>query len=350
MPLRAPQMSLASLIEVECRERNLTYKALSDLTGVSAPSLWRYERTGAVPTQENYERLKAYFSDRLGPMQTETDRRRAKARENLVMLNGVSEEEKSERARRGGEAGRGGRKPRRAAALHREYESGARARPSSADAPNVSVPASKARVSLGKYLRGNPFPTSDVLEGWAVDVAARLGLSEDEVMIAWRPKLRTWGLIKDGRPSAESRHVLIERLRTDWVRPDGGAQWGFWRHAARMVRQDEGTEIGGESLRAWWNHHRDHCARNQPGRAKAESAARRRERHEAAIVAVAAGRSRGLAPTMGSGDAAQALGVSRSTIRRLTNDGTLKPLEVSGGGWRRYRTSDVAALARARRK
>ncbi|MDA8356523.1 MAG: MerR family transcriptional regulator [Actinomycetota bacterium] len=53
--------------------------------------------------------------------------------------------------------------------------------------------------------------------------------------------------------------------------------------------------------------------------------------------------------TMGPGDVASALGVSRATVRRLMLDGTLTPTETSPGGWRRYSTVDVAKLARARR-
>ncbi len=345
VPPRAPQMSLGSLIEVECREKKLTYQALSTLTGVSAPSLYRFEKKGAVPTTPSYKRLKAYFGDRLGPMKTETDRRRSKARENLVVLNGVPPEVRSERARRAGQAGRGGHKPNRAAALRREYETGMRVRPLAKDVPDVTTKQGRARVSLGKYLRGDPFPTPEVQRRWAAAVSDRIGLSEDEVMAAWRPKLRRWGLIKEGRPTNETRHVLVECLRAEWALAHRSFN-GFWRYAARRVREEEGTAMDLVSLRSWWTHHLSHCDRNKSSKAKA--VARRRERHEAEIATVAKGQVRGVRATMGPGDAAKALGVSRATIRRLMEDGTLRPVQVSAGGWRRYSASDVAALARAR--
>jgi len=342
--------SFARFLDRKNRSLRVTHNAFASMVGIAPATLTRWRQGKSVPVADAYERLRDLFGDEVPVLEeTGTDRKRESALKGITVMNSAPAEVRRERARRGGEAGRGGRKPRRAVALREEYKSGSRARPSATHAPDVTTPQGRARVSLGKYLRGNPFPSPEVLRGWAVEVSARIGLSEDEVIAAWRPKLRRWGLIKGGRPSEESRHVLVERLRAEHALPDGRVKWGFWRHAARMVREDEGTEIGGESLRVWWNEHADHCVRrNRAGRGKAEGVARRRQRHDAEIAAVAAGRARAVPPTMGPGDVAKALGVSRATIRRLMEDGTLKPVEVSPGGWRRYSTSEVAALARAR--
>ena len=342
----------ARFVDRKNRSLRVTHNAFARMIGVSPATLTRWRQGKSVPILDAYERLRTLFGDEVPVLnETGTDRRRKQAPKNLMSLNSAPAELRKERARRGGVAGRGGRKSKRAAALREEYESGSRARPSATHAPDATTPQGRARVSLGKYLRGNPFPSPDVLRGWAVDVSSRIGLSEEAVMATWRPKLRSWGLIKEGRPTKETRHVLVEQLRADpkWALADGSVKSGFWRVAARAVRKEEGSNIEGDSLRVWWNQHAEHCVRSQLSRGIAEGIARRSREHHDGVARVTSGRVRGVPTTMGPGDVASALGVSRATVRRLTLDGTLTPTETSPGGWRRYSTVDVAKLARARR-
>ena len=141
-------LSLKALVELD-RERGLTYRELAVRTGVSAPSLCRYSESGAVPTAGNYAKLRSYFGERLREMETETDRRRLRARRNLVDMNAASNEVKRVHAAAGGRAGSGGRKPRRAEALQREWAEGRRKGPASSPAVTWEH---RARVSMGKYL------------------------------------------------------------------------------------------------------------------------------------------------------------------------------------------------------
>ena len=344
--------SFARFLDRKNRSLRVTHNAFARMIGVSPATLTRWRQGNSVPVADAYLRLRDLFGDEVPVLEkTGTDRKREAALKGITVMNSASAEVRRDRARRGGQAGRGGRKPKRAAALREEYESGSRARPSATDAPDVSAPQGRARVSLGKYLRGNPFPSPDVLRGWAVDVSMRTGLTPDEVMDTWRPKLRSWGLIKEGRPTNETRHVRVEQLRSDpkWALADGNVKSGFWRAAARTVRKEEGSNIRGESLRVWWNQHGEHCVRSQSSRGMAEGIVRRSREHHDGIARVASGRVGGVPTTMGPGDVASALGVSRATVRRLTLDGTLTPTVTSPGGWRRYSTVDVAKLARARR-
>ena len=226
-----------------------TLTQLSAEIGIARATLRGYITKGRLPTQANYERLRACFGKDLPDTPTETERRRriaAEVSEKGLAKAHTPEAKKKSAASRKGKAHTPERVAKRLAAAR---ESGGFDRSMAALAAKVKTGRHRALAALIGHLRANPTPSRDDIQRWARETAQHLtaqGLDDtpEAVVARWRPYLRKRGLVsKAGRPALEDRHRLIAELMTDWPRTESGRlAKGFWPRVAKAVGELEGLK------------------------------------------------------------------------------------------------------------
>lgn len=234
----------AHFLQMKLAELNCTQGLFARKVGVSPPTVTRWLQGGA-PLADAYERLKAMYGDEVPVIATETDRRRAKARENLCALNAVSPEDQRERAQRGGAAGKGKPKPAHSEKMREWHASEAavdhRRRLVEDLGPRltqyVTSDGGRALVSLGKFLENRPDATLDELRSHAMVVARRLHpLTSDAVFELWKPTLRARGYpVGKGRPRDEELWRAVDELVGAARNADGRLPDGSWSAIAEAV-------------------------------------------------------------------------------------------------------------------
>ena len=213
-----------------------------------------------MPPEHAYQRLREMFGDEVPQVVTETERRRAKARENAAVLNAAPQRIRFMRARQGGKAGRGRPKPEHSERMRKWHASAPgqehRRQLVEEAGPRLhafnETPHGRARLALGKYLDHNPDASVEELKSHGRIVAERLGLTFDELWAGWRPRLRQRGhKVGPGRSRLSDRKAAVDRdVATAKRGPDGQLPRGFWPNEAEKLGM---LRTQAESLRQWYS-------------------------------------------------------------------------------------------------
>jgi transcriptional regulator with XRE-family HTH domain len=210
-------------------EAGVSQNALADRLGMSHAAMSR-QLNGANPSVEIVARVRAMYP---GEVPDDVETREAKSGENanvqLALLNAARAEERSKRAAKGGEAGKGRPRPLQSGRMRAWHASEAgkqhRQRLVEEFGPRLTeeVRSVKGRIvlELTTFLRDHPelrtrSDALDVLRKRARFVAERAdhGLPASAVLEVWRPELRKRGFsVGAGRPARIDWYALDRRKR-----------------------------------------------------------------------------------------------------------------------------------------
>ena len=208
------------------------------------------------PPRRAYEELVERFGDEVPAIVTNEERSRSLALENAGELNKASRRVRSTRARAGGRAGKGRRKPEHserirdwhASAVGQEHRRELQERQSG----KLMSPEDRSLVSLGKWLRNNPGTSKEQVVAFAAIVADRLGVPTEQVMEWWRERLRKEGFpVGPGRhPQSEDKQFIDREMAKVKRTSSGQLPQGFWLEVT--VKLGRQPDEWGNVKRMWY--------------------------------------------------------------------------------------------------